>query len=141
MANKPDRIVIDTNILVSFLITSSYTKLFKLLESHKIKLLFSEELLNEFLDVVKRPKLKKYFSENDVAEILDGIQSFADYIDVTANIDLCRDSKDNFLLALCFDGKADFLITGDEDLLVIKKYKRTSIVKISDYLKSKTSKS
>lgn len=137
MANKPDRIVIDTNIFVSFLITGSFSKLYKLLESHKVILLFSEELLQEFLDVVKRPKLKKYFSEKDVSKVLDGIQYYADYIEVSTNVNVCRDANDNFLLALCYDGKADYLITGDDDLLVIKKYKHTSIVKISDYLKNK----
>jgi len=135
MANRPDRIVIDTNIFISFLITNSFPKLFKLLESNKVILLFSEELLQEFLDVVKRPKLKKYFSEKEISKVLDGIQYYADYIEVYTNVNVCRDPNDNFLLALCYDGKADYLITGDEDLLVIKKYKQTSILKISDYLK------
>jgi putative PIN family toxin of toxin-antitoxin system len=137
MANKPDRIIIDTNIFVSFLITGSFFKLYRLLESHNVTLLFSEELLQEFLDVVKRPKLKKYFSEKDVSKVLDGIQNFADYIKVSTKVNVCRDANDNFLLALCYDGKADYLITGDDDLLVIKKYKQTLIVKISDYLKNK----
>ena len=135
MANRPDRIVIDTNIFISFLITNSFPKLFKLLESNKVILLFIEELLQEFLDVVKRPKLKKYFSEKEISKVLDGIQYYADYIEVYTNVNVCRDPNDNFLLALCYDGKADYLITGDEDLLVIKKYKQTSILKISDYLK------
>ncbi len=67
--------------------------------------------------------------------LLDGIQDYADLITVTSNFDLCRDKKDNFLLNLCADGKADYLITGDEDLLAIKKFKRTSIIKMTDYLR------
>jgi len=39
-------------------------------------------------------------------------------------VNACRDFKDNFLLSLCRDGKADFLITGDPDLLVIKKFEK-----------------
>ena len=49
---------------------------------------------------------------------------------------VCRDPKDNFLLALAHDGKADYLLTGDNDLLVMKKFGRTKIVKISEFLKS-----
>ena len=45
------------------------------------------------------------------------------------------DPKDNFLLALCKDGHADILVTGDEDLLVLKKFRKTSILKFSDFLK------
>ena len=135
MANKPERIVIDTNIFISFLISDSFSKLDKHLQSNRARLLFSIELLNEFIEVVNRPKLKKYFSDKDLVKLLDSINEHADLIDVISKVDICRDKKDNFLLSLCEDGKADYLITGDEDLLVIKKFKKTSILKIADYLK------
>jgi putative PIN family toxin of toxin-antitoxin system len=134
MVNRPERIVVDTNIFISFLISNTFSKLDKHLQSNKTRFLFSVELLNEFLDVVSRPKLKKYFSDKDLTKLLDSINDHADFIEVTANVDICRDKKDNFLLALCEDGKADYLITGDEDLLVLKKFKKTTILKIADYL-------
>ena len=56
---------------------------------------------------------------------------------VKSHTNICRDKKDNFLLALCEDGKADYLLTGDEDLLILKKYKKTTILKIADYLHKK----
>lgn len=58
MANKPDKIVLDTNIFIYFLISNSFHKLDKKLKNNDIKLLFSEELLSEFLQVVSRPKFK-----------------------------------------------------------------------------------
>ena len=133
MANKPERIVLDTNIFVYFLISDAFHKLDKRLKSKQIRLLFSEELLNEFLQVVTRPKFKKYFSEKEITNLLDSIHNYADFIDVRSHINLCRDKKDNFLLALCLDGKADFLVTGDNDLLILKKFKKTSIIKTADY--------
>lgn len=45
----------------------------------------------------------------------------AEHIEVKSVITACRDEKDNFLLSLAVDGKADFLITGDDDLLTLKK--------------------
>ncbi|MDP2387321.1 MAG: putative toxin-antitoxin system toxin component, PIN family [Bacteroidota bacterium] len=135
MANKPDRLVVDTNVFISFLISDSFSKLDKHVKSGKIVFLLSEELLSEFLEVASRPKLKKYFSEKDINKLLDAIQDNAEFIDVSSKVNICRDHKDNFLLSLCLDGKADFLITGDEDLLVLKKIKKTSILKISEYLK------
>ena len=48
---------------------------------------------------------------------------------------LARDANDDFLLSLAKDGKATFLITGDKDLLVLKKINQTKIVSISDFLK------
>ena len=135
MANRPERIVIDTNIFISFLISDSYSKLDKFLRENKVRLIFSEELLNEILEVVSRPKMKKYFSNQDVTKLLDGISEHADLVDVTSEINICRDKKDNFLLSLCVDSQADYLLTGDEDLLVIKKFKKTSIIKIGEYLR------
>jgi len=53
---------------------------------------------------------------------------------VTSAVDRCRDSKDNFLLALAEDGNADYLITGDRDLLVLEKHLTTRIVSFSNFL-------
>jgi uncharacterized protein len=135
MANRPERIVVDTNIFISFLISNTFSKLDKHLQSNKTRFLFSAELLNEFLDVVSRPKLKKYFSDKNLTKLLDSINDHADFIEVTADVDICRDKKNNFLLALCEDGKADYLIAGDDDLLILKKFKKTTILKIADYLR------
>ena len=48
---------------------------------------------------------------------------------------ICRDAKDDFLLALAKSAKADLLVTGDEDLLVLKKYGRTRIVTPATFVK------
>jgi len=66
--------------------------------------------------------------------LLSEIHHFADFIEVKTTVDICRDKKDNFLLALCQDGNADFLLTGDEDLLIIKKFGKTRIMSMTEYL-------
>ena len=58
----------------------------------------------------------------------------ATFIDVSSTVDVCRDAKDNFLLALAKDGKASHLLTGDKDLLVLKNFGKTKILTISEYL-------
>jgi putative PIN family toxin of toxin-antitoxin system len=58
----------------------------------------------------------------------------AELIMIKSNIRVCRDPKDNFLLSLAKDGKASHLITGDHDLLVLKKTGKTRILTMSDYL-------
>jgi uncharacterized protein len=63
MAGKPKRIIIDTNLWVSFLITKDYTKIDNLLFQRKIQLLFSQELLDELIQVTWRPKFKKFFKQ------------------------------------------------------------------------------
>ncbi len=134
MQNKVSRVIIDTNLWISFLITNNHTKLDKILFSGKFILVFSKELLDEFLEVANRPKFRKYFSKTDIEDILTTIEEYADFVKVNTKIDLCRDFKDNFLLSLATDGNADFLITGDDNLLELKQFRETEIITISNFL-------
>lgn len=137
MPSKSNRIVIDTNLWISFLITKDFAKLDEIIFSRKSILVFSQELLDEFLEVAKRPKFRRFFSSADIEEMLETIDEYADFINVYTKIDVCRDAKDNFLLSLAVDGKADFLLTGDKDLLELVKLNNTMIITISDFLKGK----
>jgi hypothetical protein len=104
-----------------------------LLAKKKVKLVFSGELLAEFLEVVKRPKLSKYFKTEDLEKLIEIINQYAEFYTVNSTVEICRDKKDNFLLALAKESKANFLITGDKDLLVIKKFELTEIITIAEF--------
>lgn len=65
------------------------------------------------------------------------LTEFAELVTVKSKLKLSRDSKDDFLLSLSMDGKATHLITGDSDLLILKKVKKTRIVTINDFLASR----
>jgi len=127
------KIIIDTNLWISFLLSKKIVFIDDLLSYRNVRLIFCHELLAELVEVATRPKLKKFFTTNDIKLILNIIERFADYIKVTSNVDLCRDAKDNFLLSLAKDSKSDFLITGDKDLLVLKEFEKTRIVTIAEY--------
>ena len=136
MQSSISRIIIDTNLWISFLITKDFSKLDEVLFSNKGVLIFSQELLDEFLTVVKRPKFRRFFSQTDIEDLLETISEFADFVNVQTNVEVCRNSKDNFLLSLSIDGKADFLLTGDKDLLELGKFEQTAIITITDFLKN-----
>ena len=137
MQNKVSRIIIDTNLWISFLITKDYTKLDEIIFSGNATLVFSQELLDEFLTVARRPKFRRFFSLADIEDLLETISEYADLVKVKTKINVCRDPKDNFLLALSIDGNADFLLTGDNDLLELAKIEETIIITISDFLQDK----
>ena len=137
MANKEERIILDTNLWISFLISKDFSKLDDRIFSRESILLFSQELLNEFISVVSRPKFIKYFSQADIVEILDFIDQQAEFVEVTSDIKKSRDEKDNFLLSLATDGNADFLITGDKDLLELKEIGETQIITIKQFFEIK----
>lgn len=131
---KSKRVILDTNLWISFLISKRQQELDLLLESGAVTLIFSSELLEEFLEVSNRPKFKKFFKKSDIEALLSQIDSFGELIKVKSEVDKCRDTKDNFLLNLSIDGKADFLVTGDTDLLVLGKLNKTQIVSWSDFI-------
>ncbi|MDR2621533.1 MAG: putative toxin-antitoxin system toxin component, PIN family [Dysgonamonadaceae bacterium] len=133
LRNKKIKIIIDTNLWISFLINGEYEKLDFLFSSEKICLLFSERLFIEFISVASREKFRKYFSERDLDELSTRMKKIAKIVRTKTVQTQCRDSKDNFLLELAIDGKADYLITGDNDLLDLKTAGKTQIVKIKDF--------
>jgi len=134
MPKKNDRIIIDTNLWISFLLTNDFSKLDEIFSAKLITLLFSQALLEEFIGVAQRPKLKKYFSLKDLEKLLSQIKNVAEFIVVTSDVQICRDPKDNFLLALAKDGTATHLISGDKDLLDIKEFDNTKIITMTNYL-------
>ena len=128
------KIILDTNLWISFLISNNFQIIEELLEKNKIILLYSDRLISEIDNVINRPKFKKYFSKDSVELIYELFDKQGLLIPITSNILLCRDEKDNFLLNLAIDGNADYLITGDKDLLVLNKIKKTEIITISDFI-------
>ena len=131
--HRKTRVVIDTNLWISFLISHEYKKMDFFFSSGKICLLFSERLFAEFIGVASREKFRKYFSESDINELSEKMKKVAKMVRTTTIQTQCRDPKDNFLLELAVDGKADYLITGDEDLLILKTVKKTRIVTFGDF--------
>jgi len=129
------RIVIDTNLWISFLLTKRFEFIDKLLESGNAELVFCNELLAELVDVADRPKLRRFFSTEDWVLMFEIIEQYAIYVSVVSSVMLCRDAKDNFLLSLAKDAQADYLLTGDKDLLVLKTFETTRIVTITEFQK------
>lgn len=86
MANTKDRVIIDTNLWISFLLTKDYSKFDRLFSNQSIILLFSQELIDEFLEVARRPKFKKYFSLTDLQDMLQQLSLRSEFVTVTSTI-------------------------------------------------------
>ena len=136
MSLKIKRIIIDTNLWISFLITNDFNKLDQFLDSEKYQIVFSEELFNEFLEVVHREKFNRYFNDLNIKYLIEIINDKVFFVNVFSVVDVCRDVKDNFLLSLAIDGDVDYLITGDNDLLTLKYFQKTSIITINDFFQT-----
>lgn len=137
MTKTKDRLIIDTNLWISFLLSNDFKRLDDLFADAGCMLIFSEELLDEFIEVARRPKFEKYFTLVDLQKLIRQISFHSEFIKVSSEVNFCRDPKDNFLLSLALDGEATHLITGDKDLLELKKFEKTEILTISAYLLSR----
>ena len=137
------RVVIDTNVLVrAFLKKGGSDGLVydQFLEG-KVELYYGRELVDEFMNVISRPRLKvKYDIQNgDVELFWEDIFEFGKMI-IPKKTEACRDARDNHILGLAMKargkGEEAYLITADEDLLVLKgKIKGIKIVTAKEFVR------
>jgi len=127
-------VVIDTNVFVSALTGGTASrKILMFLKIGRFKLIISEELLTEITGVLSRPKFK--FDKNNLDRILRYITRRSHIVFPKEKVSVCRDPKDNIVLECAVAGKADFIVTGDKDLLSLKKFRKTSIISPHQFLK------
>ena len=133
---KPKIIVFDTNTLISALIfpSSVPNKAFR-----KALLLAdivcSNETINEITIVSKRSKFDKYNTlEMREAFVEEYIQSAILIENIKTQITACRDPKDDKFLTLALAAQADYIISGDADLLVLHPFQGIHIIKPADFL-------
>jgi putative PIN family toxin of toxin-antitoxin system len=117
------RIVLDTNCLISTLVVSGkrLAWLRQSWQSGEIVLLVSKDTTNELLRVLKYPKFK--LTSEEQALLLADFLPYADTVtdlNIPHDLPVIRDQADQMFLTLAVAGKADVLVTGDNDLLVIK---------------------
>ena len=123
------RVTTDTNVLVSATITEGNEfKLLRLAKEGKIKLILSLGILHEFREVISRPKFNypTNFVNDEVKKILEISEIFL----TKTKLNLIKeDLEDNKILECAEAGKVDYIISGDDHLLSLKKYKGIKIVR------------
>ncbi len=128
------KIIVDTNLWISFLIGKRLSLLKKLLTNPNITVYVCDELILEFKDVSQREKIRKYISEQDVWDTLKIMDAYCQFIQIkTKAQSSIRDAKDLYLLSLAETIQADYILTGDKDLLVLGSHLQTRILTYSEY--------
>ncbi|MDQ2719987.1 MAG: putative toxin-antitoxin system toxin component, PIN family [Bacteroidota bacterium] len=109
-------------------------KLFSVLTDPNLHFISCDELESEIQKVLNEEKILKYVDTKMKKEFWYYYFESVEYHKIKSSVKLSRDKKDNYLLSLAKDSKVDFLITGDKDLLVLKKFENTSIITLSEFL-------
>ena len=129
-------LVFDTNIIISALLFegSKPSKAFDI-GINQGNLLFSSSTLAELEEVLWRNKFDRYISHEERKQFLTSLILHSIPIETNETISECRDPKDNKFLELAVCGKADFIISGDEDLLVLNPFRNIQIITPDSFLK------
>lgn len=133
MTSRSIKVVFDTNIWISFLIGKRLAYIRPLLSNRSLIVVVCKQLINEIRIVTGREKLKRYFPKDSVKELIELLSIIAEEVEIEHKHTICRDSKDNFLLDLIEVSKADYLVTGDKDLLEHNPFGTTQILSPGEF--------
>jgi uncharacterized protein len=131
------RAVIDTNLIVSYLLTQSHTlsRLIGHWEQSHFVYLISPAMLRELREVVYRPRLRQHM-RLDPAILLEVIEADAEMTPGTLTLPgICRDAKDEPFVACAVEGDARYLVTGDADLLDMVAYQNVTMIRAHDFVR------
>lgn len=131
---KQPKAVIDTNVLISASfrkISPLPNRIYQALKSQQFILVTSLEIMKEVEDVVNRDYIiaRSHTTENDrkvFIETLVDISMFT--FGKTSLRNISRDLKDDKFLVCVHESRADYIVTGDKDLLVLREYGTTKII-------------
>ena len=129
------RFVVYNNILVIALLVknSAPFQVISKIEERGV-ILYSEVTLLELNQVLNRKKFVKYFTVEEKQAFIFKLLEKSELVEIEESINICRDPKDDKFLELAFSGKADFIVTGDQDLLVLNPFRNIEIITANDFL-------
>lgn len=132
------RAVVDTNILIRALIKPGGTvgPVLTRLRNGDYVLLYADPLLYELVAKLALPRIriKYHLDDDDVEAIVALILLRGEPVTPMRRIKACRDPEDDIVLEVAVAGRADFIVTGDNDLLVLHPFESIPIVGPAEFL-------
>lgn len=139
------RVVFDTNVLVSSFISKHglAADILDLVATFdEITLVSSDEILEEFREVMNRDEVRERFpyAKADISRFVRVVRDVAEIVKVSSKFDVVTDDPDdNVILSTAVDGQADYLVTGDRHLKKLKRFKGVGIVNPKAFMATITS--
>ena len=133
---KADRVVLDTNVLISALLMPAGKpgEVLRHLAGSGASLLFSRVTFLELVTRLDRPKFDRYRTRAQMDRYLEWLAELAEWVKPSIRIEDCRDPDDNRFLEVLVAGEGDVLISGDADLLVLNPFEGRPIVSPGEFL-------
>lgn len=132
------RAVIDTGVFVSALIRPQGRtgEVLHALRDNRFTLIYSSDVLLEIVEVLGRDKfrIKYHISPEMIAALVDLICLRGELVIPTQKVTACRDSKDDMFLETALEGKAEYIVSGDFDLLDMKSFENIPVLRVAEFL-------
>jgi putative PIN family toxin of toxin-antitoxin system len=131
------RVIFDTNVLLSALLSPDGVpaKLLQYWERSAFALVTCDQLIAEFREVVARPFFRARLSGSAIELLAAGLRDFSVRCNDLDPEVFSPDLKDGYLLALMSASDGDFFVTGDRELLALKRYRSTRVLTPAAFLK------
>jgi putative PIN family toxin of toxin-antitoxin system len=131
MKNKT---VFDVNIWISCFISGKTAEIVEMIINDDVVLHRSAELTDELTEVMRRPKLKKYFPDG-ISRYIGFYEVITEYYTTRKIFSACLDPEDNYLFDLAYQSDARFLVSGDKAVLATPVKPSLSVLKHRNVLK------
>jgi len=132
------RAVIDTGVFVSALIRPQGRTgaVLQALKDKRFTLIYSTDILVEIIDVLGRDNFrsKYHISPDGIAALIDLIRLRGELVIPSQKVTVCRDPKDDIFLEAALEGEAEYIVSGDFDLLDMKSFENTPILRVAEFL-------
>lgn len=135
---RVNRFVPDTNIWISYFITNHHQQLIDIIDLHEIAVFSSDELMEEFTQVMKYPHLRRY--NVNVLKAVKLLKEITTHFNLTYPLKkyIPADADDNYIIALALQTNSGFVTSGDAHILSQKKnletrYRKLKIINKAEF--------
>ena len=129
------RAVVDTNVLISATFWTGRPKqILNRIRHGEITFLTSQILLDELKDILLRADKPFRLTKKEAEQVVTVMRNLAEVIQPHSHLSICRDKNDNRVLECAVDGRAEWIITGDQHLLELRSFQGIRIVTPQDFL-------
>jgi uncharacterized protein len=127
------RVVLDTNIFISSVLGGKLGIILDIWKTHKFTLIVSNEILDEYLEVLNRPKF--HLSQEVITEVFAFLFAYAEFVVPHEAIHAIPDDpSDNKFIETAIAGQAERIVSGDSHLLTLKTFRDIPIISANEFL-------
>jgi putative PIN family toxin of toxin-antitoxin system len=130
----PERVVLDTNVVVSGMLFPGSIPSQALFKAQKGRVLASEATNLELLEVLKRSRFDRYIEAGIRNALAAEYLNACELIPIPFPIHACRDPRDDKFLEVAVYGRADVIVSGDADLLALHPFRGVAILTPAEFL-------